>query len=118
MRFADHFLDDDRHFFVGGIDSCRTVIISRVAKIDGCINQPDCFHQAAETGIGVGLIVGDHLGEVDSSERLVHGVLEHAGRADRQGFPDRFDQPAQITDEFRGEFRFLEIIGDKLVGFT
>ena len=97
MPSADHFLDNDGHLLFAWIAAGCLDVVACFPEVRGSVNKLDGFSQSPETGIGIKLVVRDHLGPVNAGERPIEGIFQQAGRSDCQRSLDLLDQGAEIT---------------------
>jgi len=111
----DHLLNDHRHLLVAARLSCPGGVALGPPEVGRGPDQLHRLDQLGESGVGIGLVVGGHLGGIDPGEGTIEGVLEQARGPYRQRRLDPLDQGAEIADELRRQIGLQEGSRDSLV---
>ena len=78
MPQAHDFLDNDGHLFFAGIATSGLCVVACLSEKGGSVNELNGFNQSPKAGVGIKLVVRDHLGRVDAGEGAVECIFEQA----------------------------------------
>ncbi len=103
-----HLLDDDRHLlFLEPVGCHPDVILSAFVKCR-CIHAFDRVKQFLQPDAGIRVIIRDHVGFVDTRERVVLRILQEARRPDGQRLVGDLEELRQFFEDLHRKFLCFE----------